>query len=53
MKDTGSWEYEAMELKAYVMDTIDTYECDEVAQMIREGILTIEEVESGLRRRIG
>jgi hypothetical protein len=33
------------------MDFIDTYENEEIAQLIREGILTIEEVEAGLRRR--
>lgn len=44
-------EMERIEIAEYAMDTIDTYQNDEIAQMVREGILTIEEVEAGLRRR--
>ncbi len=43
---------EELGLKEYAMDHIDTYTSEEIAQMVREGVLTIEEVETGLRRRI-
>jgi hypothetical protein len=46
-------EYEGfIDLKEHALDFIDTYENDEIAQMVREGVLTIEEVEDGLRRSI-
>lgn len=41
-----------MDMKEYAMDMIDIYTNEDIAQMVREGILTIEEVEAGLRRRI-
>jgi hypothetical protein len=44
-------ELEALDLKEFALDYIDTYQNDEIAQMVREGILTIEEVEAGLRRK--
>lgn len=44
---------EYCDLKEHASDFIDTYNNQEIAQMVREGILTIEEVESGLRRRMG
>lgn len=55
MKDTSlmaSFE-EFISVKEYAIDMIDTYTNEEIAQMVREGILTIDEVESGLRRRVG
>lgn len=50
----SDWEAEeaALDLKEHAQDFIDTYTSEEIAQMVREGILTIEEVESGLRRKI-
>lgn len=54
LSDTFAWfeaEMEAIDLKEHALDFIDTYNNEEIAQMVREGILTIEEVESGLRRR--
>ena len=45
-------EMEAIELKEYALDTIETYENEEIAQMVREGVFTLEEVEAGLRRRM-
>jgi len=44
---------ERMDMRDYALDFIDTYSNEEIAQMVREKILTIEEVEAGLRRRIG
>lgn len=41
---------DAEELMNYVQDFVDTFEIDELAQMVRERVLTIEEVEAGLRR---
>ena len=43
---------EAQDLKEHAQDMIDTYTNEEIAQMVREGILTIDDVETGLRRRI-
>lgn len=43
-------EMEAIELREFAMDTINDYTSEEIAQMVREGILTIEQVEAGLRR---
>lgn len=43
---------EALELREHAMDFIDTYENEEIAQLVREGVLTIEEVEDGLRRKM-
>ena len=45
-------EMEALDLKEYALDYIDTFTNAEIAQMVREKILTIEEVEAGLRRRV-
>jgi len=42
---------EAIDLKEHALDYIDTYENEEIAQMVREGVLTIDEVEAGLRRK--
>lgn len=47
-QDITSW----MDLREHAIDFIDTFESEEIAQMVREGILTIEEVEDGLRRKI-
>ena len=44
---------EAQELREHAMDFSDTYDNEELAQLIREGVVTIEEVEAGLRRRMG
>lgn len=43
---------EAQDLKEHAQDMIDTYTNEEIAQLVRERILTIEEVEAGLRRRV-
>jgi len=51
--DQWEAEMEALDLKEHAMDFIDTYENEEIAAMVREGIFTIEEVEAGLRRRQG
>lgn len=50
--DIESAEIEALELKEHALDYIDTYQDDEIANLVREGIITIEEVEAGLRRKI-
>lgn len=42
-----------IELKEFAQDYIDTYTNEEIAQLVREGVLTMEEVEAGLRRRHG
>jgi len=39
-------------IKNYAMDFIDTFTNEEIAQMVKENVLTIDEVETGLRRRI-
>jgi len=44
---------EWMDMREHAIDFIDTYTNDEIAQMVREKILTIEEVEAGLRRKQG
>lgn len=46
-EDFTSW----MDVKEHALDYIDTYENEEIAQLVREGVLTIEEVETGLRRK--
>lgn len=43
---------EAAELREFAMDTLDVYDNEEIAQMVREGVLTIGDVETGLRRRM-
>lgn len=40
-------------LREHAQDYIDTYTNEEIAQLVREGVLTMEEVEAGLRRRHG
>jgi len=52
MSDTMAMFREYLDMRDYAMDMIDTYTNEEIAQMVREGILTIDEVESGLRRRM-
>ena len=46
-------EIDESELNDYVQDFADTFETEELAQLIRERVITIEEVEAGLRRRMG
>lgn len=39
-------------MKEYVLDFVETFSNEELAKMIREGIVTIGEVEWALRRRL-
>lgn len=53
MSDTFAWveaEIERVEMQEYTLDFIGTYNNEEIATLVREKILTIEEVEAGLRR---
>lgn len=57
VRDKALTEFEAFmesqDLKEHALDFINTYTSEEIAQMIRERVFTVEEVEAGLRRRIG
>lgn len=44
---------EMQEMHDYAMDFFDDFEQDELTQLVREKILTIDEVEAGLRRKHG
>lgn len=43
---------ERMELRDYALDFITDYTTEELAQLVREGIVTLDEVEDKLRRSI-
>lgn len=46
-------EVERWDMAEFAEDFIDTYSNEEIAQLVREKVLTIEEVEAGLRRAQG
>lgn len=45
-------ESEMREIRAYVIDFVESFEPKELAQAVREGIVSIEEIEAALRRRM-
>jgi len=53
MKDYKQALSDHWDMQEYAEDFIDTFTNEEIAQMVRERVMTIEEVEAGLRRAQG
>ncbi len=45
-------EQEMYEMRAYLIDFVDTFEPNELARAIQEGIISIEEIEVALRNKL-
>ena len=43
---------EMQEIKAYLVDFIDSFDHKELAQAVREHIISVEEIEDALRRKM-